>query len=342
MIRLGVIGYGYWGPNLVRNFAALPDAEIRAIVDVREQRLQAARQRWRDVHLSTDSCDVIFDPEVDAVAIATPVATHHELALAALRAGKHVLVEKPMTSTSSDATELIAEAEAGGLTLMVDHTFVYSSAVREIRRLIGEGAIGAPLFYDGMRTSLDRYQPEVGVLRDLAVHDLAIIDAVMPGKPTGISATGIAVYPGGPPDLASMTLHFDDRCIAHVHANWLSAVKIRRAFIGGDGGMIVYDAIDPSESVKVYEGVPAEGHGGAIRDELRTGYRAGRMWSPRLENVEPLHRMARHFIDCVHTGSRPETDGKSAFRVLSWLDAASESMARSGELIRLERPVECR
>ena len=248
-----MIGYGYWGPNLVRNFAETAGARVGFVTDMRAERLSQVSARYPATKVSTDYRDLINDPSVDAVAIATPVSSHFDLAMEALRAGKHVLVEKPMTSTSQQAMALIDEAETRGLVLMVDHTFVYTNAVAKMRELTQAGDLGEIYYYDSVRINLGLFQHDVNVLWDLAVHDLSIMDFVLAQSPIAVSATGLAHVPGQPENIAYMTMFFDGRLIAHVHVNWLAPVKVRRTLLGGSRRMIVFDDLEASEKIKVYD-----------------------------------------------------------------------------------------
>lgn len=253
MIGIGVIGYGYWGPNLVRNFAEAPGCSVVAVADTRAQRLDGVRSRYPAIRTTTDFMEVLNAVDVDAVAIATPVSTHYQLASAALRAGKHVLVEKPMTASSDEALRLIDEAECRNKVLFVDHTFVYTGAVRKIRELISSNAVGEVYYYDSTRVNLGLFQRDVNVLWDLAVHDFAIMDFILPAQPVAVSATGVSHVNGGPENTAYVTAFFENHLIAHVHANWLAPVKVRRALVGGSQKMIVYDDLEASEKIKVYD-----------------------------------------------------------------------------------------
>jgi len=253
VISIGVIGYGYWGPNLVRNFAEAPGARVGFVTDMRPERLAQLTARYPTAKVSTDYRDLISDASVDAVAIATPVSSHFELAMAALRAGKHVLVEKPMTATSEQSLALIDEADRRRLVLMVDHTFVYTSAVKKIRELTQNGDLGEIYYYDSVRINLGLFQHDVNVLWDLAVHDLSIMDYVLAQTPVSVSATGLAHIAGQPENIAYMTMFFEGPTIAHVHASWLAPVKVRRTLLGGSRRMIVFDDLEASEKIKVYD-----------------------------------------------------------------------------------------
>jgi len=336
MIRVGVIGYGYWGPNLVRNFAERPDAQVVVVADRRPERLDQVQRRYPTIRVTTDPSDLIADPAVDAVVIATPVGLHFELAMAALRGGKHVLVEKPMASTSDEASRLIDEAQRRRLVLMVDHTFVYTGAVQKIRELVGSGELGDLYYYDSVRINLGLFQQDVDVLWDLAVHDLSIMDFVLPQQPVSVSATGLAHVPGRPKDIAYMTMFFDGPMIAHVHASWLAPVKVRRTLLGGSRRMIVFDDLEGSEKIKVYDsGISVDPSPENVYQML-VGYRTGDMWAPKLSVTEALAVEAAHFVDCVTRGARPTSDGEAGLRVVRLLEAASASMQDHGRPVDIE------
>lgn len=329
-IGVGVIGYGYWGPNLARNFAESPDCALVAVSELKPEFADLARRRHPGARVTRDARELIKNPAVDAVVVATPVAAHHALALEALRAGKHVLVTKPLAATSAQCAELIDEAARRKLVLMVDHTFVYTGAVRRIKELISKGEIGDVYYYDSVRVNLGLFQNDVDVIWDLAVHDLSIMDYVLPSRPRAVSATGIAHVPRGRPNTAFMTLFFDESLIGHVHANWLSPVKIRRTLIAGSRRMIVYDDIEPSEKVKVYDkGISFDGSP-ENRYKMLISYRAGDMWAPNLDIAEALRVEVRHFAECVTKSRRPITDGEAGLRTIRILEAATRSMADRG------------
>jgi predicted dehydrogenase len=338
MISIGVIGYGYWGPNWVRNLAETPGARLAAVSDLRPERLALVAARYPAVRLSTDVNDLLADPTIDAVVIATPVASHYALAMQALRAGKHVLVEKPLTPTLAEAEALVEEAARRRLTLMVDHTFVYTGAVRKIKELIDAGRLGRLYYYDSVRVNLGLFQHDVNVLWDLAVHDLSIMDYLVGTAPATVSATGTA-HINGLEDIAYLTCYFDGGMIAHLHVNWLAPVKVRRTLIGGAQQMVVYDDLEPSEKVKVYDrGVnTAEGAEGVYR--MLVGYRTGDMWAPHIDITEALRSEAAHFVECVRDGRRPLTDGEAGLRVVQILEAASRSLRQRGQPQELGRAV---
>jgi predicted dehydrogenase len=338
-LQIGIVGYGYWGPNLARNFNETTGSSIVAISDLRPERLAQAQALYPAVEVSTDFGDLLSDPAVDAVAIATPVSTHHALAMAALQAGKHVLVEKPLAVSSAQASELIETAARADRVLMVDHTFVYTGAVQKIKELVDSGHLGRLYYYDSVRVNLGVFQHDVSVMWDLAVHDLSIMDYVLGKEPRATAATGVAHVPGRPVNTAYLTCFFDDDLIAHLHVNWLAPVKIRRTLIGGDRQMIVYDDLEPSEKVKVYDkGItvttrPGEGMEGAY--DLLVGYRAGDVLAPQLSLAEALRIETQHFVECVSTGRTPLTDGASGLRVIRVLEAADRSLADHGGPVRI-------
>ncbi len=335
MIRLGVIGYGYWGPNLVRNFMEAPGSTVMAVCDLRAERLATVQSRYPSIRTLTNWQDLLNDPEIDALAIATPVSSHFELAMAALGANKHVLVEKPLASTSEQALQLIDEAARRQRVLMVDHTFVYTGAVRKIRELIANNALGEIYYYDAVRVNLGLFQHDVNVIWDLAIHDLSIMDYVLPSRALAVSATGISNIPGQPENVAYITLFFANPQIAHVHVNWLTPVKVRHTLIGGSEKMILYDDLEPSEKVKIYDrGVTVSQSPEAVY-EMLVSYRSGDMWAPRLEATEALLTEALHFIDCVNNGTRPETDGQAGLRLIQIVEAAERSLRARGKLIEI-------
>ena len=335
MIRIGVVGYGYWGPNLVRNFAECPGAVVTAVCDTRAERLEQARRRYPAVAVTMSAEELCARPDVDAVVIATPVDRHFELGMAALRAGKHLLIEKPMASTSDQASRLIDEAAARRLVLMVDHTFVYTGAVRKMREMTDAGELGEIYYYDSVRINLGLFQHDVNVLWDLAVHDLAIMDYVLKDRPVAVSATGLAHVPGRPENIAYMTMFFQSSLIAHVHVNWLSPVKVRRTLLGGSRRMVMFDDLEASEKIKVYDRGISLNPSPENVYQMLIGYRAGDMHAPQLAVTEALSVEAAHFVDCVSRGTAPLTGGEAGLHVVQLLEAATESMAQQGRLVTL-------
>ena len=334
-IRVGVIGYGYWGPNVVRNFAEVAGAQVWAVSDTSQERLALARVRYPAITTTTDCHTLIADPAIDAVVIMTPVSTHFELAREALRAGKHVLVAKPLASSAKEASELIDEAERHRRVLMIDHTFIYTGAVRRIKELVDSGTLGRLYYYDSVRVNLGLFQHDVNVLWDLAVHDLAIMDYVLGEQPCAVAATGAAHIPGHPVNMAYLTCFFDNELIAHHHVNWLAPLKVRRTLICGDRQMIVYDDLEPSEKVKVYDkGVTLNGSPERVYESL-IGYRTGDMWAPKLSLTEGLRVEAQHFLECIRQGRQPLSDGQSGLRVIRVLEAAVKSLEQRGRPVEL-------
>jgi predicted dehydrogenase len=342
MIRLGVVGYGYWGPNIVRNFAEVPGCQLTAVSDMRPERLALVRARYPGVKTYADPNELVADRRVDAVVIVTPVSTHFDLAMQALRGGKHTLVEKPLAATSEQAMRLCEEAERRRLVLSVDHTFVYTGAVRKMREIIAGDGLGQIYYYDSVRVNLGLFQHDVNVIWDLAVHDLAIMEHVLPSQPIAVSATGMSHVDGRPENIAYLTLFFESNLIAHLHVNWLAPVKVRRTLIGGSRKMIVYDDLEPSEKVKVYDkgitvnGGNGNGNGNNQRYRMMIDYRSGDMCAPQLDITEALNIEAKHFIKCIETSQPTMTDGHAGLRVVRILEAATASIAERGRVIQLD------
>jgi predicted dehydrogenase len=337
---VGVVGCGYWGPNLVRNFAELAGARVVAVSDLSVERLTEIHGRFPKVKLTTDCQDVLSDPNVDAIVVTTPVTSHFEIAMRALQAGKHVLVTKPITADPVQAEQLIEAAEQRGLVLMVDHTFVYTGAVQSIKQMVESGNLGQLYYYDSVRVNLGLFQRDVNVLWDLAVHDLAIMDFVLGQQPCAVAATGAAHVPGHQVNLAYLTCYFEGNLITHHQVNWLAPLKVRRTQIGGARQMIVYDDLEPSEKIKVYDkGITVGGdQPGAM--ESRIGYRSGDMWAPKVSLTEGLRVEAQHFLECVEHNRQPLTDGHCGLRVTRILEAAAKSLSQRGQPIEL--PAESR
>jgi predicted dehydrogenase len=299
------------------------------------ERLVQLKVRYPTISTGTDCQTLFADPAIAAIVIATPVSSHFELAMAALEAGKHVLVEKPLASNSEQSLKLIEKAASRKRVLMVDHTFVYTSAVRKIRELINDNALGDIYYYDAVRVNLGLFQHDVNVIWDLAIHDLSIMDYVLPTKATAVSATGISHIPGQPENVAYITLFFDNPQIAHVHVNWLTPVKVRHTLIGGSEKMILYDDLEPSEKVKVYDkGITVSPNQQAVY-EMLVSYRSGDMWAPRLDTTEALQTEARHFIDCINNNKRPETDGEAGLRLVRIAETAEKSLRARGQLMEI-------
>jgi len=346
MLKLGVVGYGYWGPNVVRNFSSQADCRVVAVCDKNPKALAQVLNRHPAVHATSNLNEVMSSPEIDAVAIVTPVSTHYELAKKALENGKHVFVEKPFTATSAQAEELIELADRKNLQIMVDHTFLFNGAVRKIKELVDGEVLGPIYYYDSTRVNLGLFQHDVNVIWDLAPHDLSIIDYLFGLEPELVVASGGA-HLNGLADVAYITLYFPKNIIAHINVNWLSPVKVRTTLVGGERKMLVWNDLEPSEKVKVYDkGVQVTnihdesrqrlkdlveakvfevGAGPAVHD-LLVGYRSGDMWAPRVDQTEALQLETRYFLDCVASGEKPFNDGLAGLRVVRMLEAADESL----------------
>src|SRR5437016_4064366 len=324
MLKLGVVGYGYWGPNVVRNFASQPDCRVVTICDTNPK---AVAQGWRHhpaVHATSNPDEVMRSSEIDAVAIVTPVSTHYELAKKALENGKHVFVEKPFTATSAQAEELIELADRKNLQIMVDHTFLFNGAVRKIKELVDGGILGPLYYYDSTRVNLGLFQHDVNVIWDLAPHDLSIIDYLTGLEPELVVATGGA-HLNGLADMAYITLYFPKNIIAHINVNWLSPVKVRTTLVGGQRKMLVWNDLEPAEKIKVYDkGVEAGTRQGVY--DLLMSYRSGDMWAPRVDQTEALELETRYFLECVASGKTPINDGRAGLRVVRMLEAADLSL----------------
>jgi len=338
-LRIGVIGYGYWGPNLVRNFAAGPRTKVVAIAEQNAHRRQVAQSQYPYIKTVEDAAAVIADPEIDAIAIATPIFTHYDLAKRGLEAGKHVLVEKPLTRLVSEADELAALAAENKRVLMVDHTFVYTGAVRKIRDLVASGELGRILYFDSVRINLGLFQPDFNVIWDLAPHDLTIMDYVV-SQTIGehakwVSAIGASHY-GRHENLAYLTVGFDNELIAHVHVNWVAPVKTRRTIIAGSKKMVVWDDTSPVEPVKVYESsVDVQHMDKDTAYALNVQYRSGDVHSPKLDGKEALSVMAQTFAAACLDGTPSPSDASVGVRIVRMLDAAQQSLERQGARIML-------
>ena len=335
-IAVGLIGYGYWGPNLARNIAETDGLRLAAIADGRDDRRAAATRRHRDVRVFADASALIAAADVDAVVVATPLDTHHGFAKAAIGQGKHVLVEKPLAASKAQAEELAALADKRGVRLMVDHTFVYNGAVRRIRSLVDAGELGDLLYLDSVRVNLGLLQPDSNVIWDLATHDLSIMDYLVDDRPVAVSAHGVAAAGFDHENVAYVTVHFDRGFLAHFHVNWLAPVKIRRMLLGGSQRMVVYDDTDPAEKVRVYDkGVDVDIADRETRRQLLVSYRAGDMYAPTFDRREALSLVAREFADAIAAGRPPLTDGAAGIRVVALLEAAARSLREDGRRIAL-------
>lgn len=333
---MAVVGYGYWGPNLARNFAGIKGATLAAVCDQRPDRRELARLRHPSVKVVSEFSDVLDDGEIDAVVLATPTSTHAPLALRALRAGKHVLVEKPLASTAADAQAVVLEAERQNRTLMADHTFVYMGAIQKVREIIEAGDLGDLYYLDSVRVNLGLYQHDVSVVWDLAVHDLSIIQYWIRQVPLAVSCVGVGHMPGLPEDVAYLTLYFRDNLIAHVHVNWLSPVKIRRMIVAGSAKTIVFDDLAADEKIKLYSRGVTRQEDMVSSNLVPLAYRrTGDIWIPQFEQTEALEVMAQHFVHCCSTGETPRTGGRQALQIVQILEAAATSMRNRGQEVEL-------
>jgi predicted dehydrogenase len=332
MIRMGVIGYGYWGPRIVRNFHAAEGCEVAVVCDKSPDALRRVQHSFPGVRVTSDISDVLLSTDIDAVAVVTPVWSHFELAKAALENGKHVFVEKPFTSTVAQAQQLIEIAERKNLQIMVDHTFLFTGAVKKIRQLLQDGTLGNLYYYDSIRVNLGLFQHDVNVIWDLAPHDLSIVDHLFHVKPECVTATGQR-HLNGFEDLAYMTIYFAGM-IAHINVNWLSPVKVRTTLIGGEKKMLVWNDLDADEKVKVYDKGVAISNGQSVHD-LLVSYRSGDMWCPKIEQSEALAEETKYFVDCISNNRRPFNDGTAGLRVVTLLEAADKSLKEHGKPVQL-------
>jgi predicted dehydrogenase len=332
-IKFGVIGYGYWGPNVVRNLQSIAGTEVLSVCDKSSASRKRVHKAYPSVYVSAEAAEVITSPEIDAVAIVTPVWTHFELAKAALENGKHVFVEKPFTSNVAQAEQLIDLAQQKKLKIMVDHTFLFTGAVKKIKQLLQEGALGKLYYYDSTRVNLGLFQHDINVVWDLAPHDLSIMDHLIERSPEALVATGQR-HLNGFEDVAFITLYFPDSVIAHLNVNWLSPVKVRTTLIGGEKKMLVWNDLEADEKVKVYDrGVDITNREGLY--ELLVNYRSGDMWAPQLEQVEALRQELTYLVDCIVNDRDPKNDGAAGLRVVKILEAASKSLRKRGVLVYL-------
>src|SRR5467141_2604734 len=333
MIRIGVIGYGYWGPNVVRNVHSLDEGCVDSICDINPVALDRARHAYPAMQLTRDSSELVKSAHIDAIAIVTPVGTHFELAKTALMNGKHVFIEKPFTSTALQAEELIELAARKNLKIMVDHTFLFTGAVRKIRQLIDEGVLGNLYYYDSTRVNLGLFQHDVNVVWDLAPHDLSIVDYVIQEKPDAIIATG-EKHLNGFVDVAFMTVYFPGNIIAHINVNWLSPVKVRTTLIGGEKKMLVWNDLEADEKIKVYDKGVQMTNGRGVYD-LLVSYRSGDVCAPKIEQAEALKVELEYFVDCILNDRTPFNDGAAGLRVVKILEAVDQSLQGRGRAISL-------
>lgn len=333
VLRFGVIGYGYWGPNVVRNLDQLDKADVLGVSDLSASARKRVQKAYPHLEVISDPAELLSSTEIDAIAVVTPVWTHFELAKAALENGKHVFVEKPFTSTTAQAEELIELAARKNLKIMVDHTFLFTPAVRKIRQLLNEDALGRLYYYDSTRVNLGLFQHDVNVIWDLAPHDLSIMDHLISQRPEAIVATGQS-HLNGFEDMAFLTLYFPDKIIAHINVNWLSPVKIRTTLIGGEKKMLVWNDQAADDQIKIYDrGVTVTSPEGVYN--LLVNYRSGDMLAPRIERGEALTNELNYFVDCITNDETPMNDGQAGMRVVKMLEASSKSVRQRGALVYL-------
>lgn len=335
MIRVGIIGYGYWGRNILRNFFAAKDIKVVSLCDTNPENLKKSQKLYPNLKLCQDYNEVITSPDIDAVAIITPVNTHYEISKSALKHGKHIFVEKPFTENSTQAQELIELAEKKKLMIMVDHTFIFTEAVKKIKELIDKDLVGNIHYYDATRVNLGLFRQDVNVIWDLAPHDFSIMDYLIHDHPVALSAHGMDHYNRGLCNTAYVTVYFK-QLIAHFNFNWLSPVKIRSTYIGGEKKMIVWDDMESDEKVKVYDkGVVVINDDKEKIFQHKFNYRLGDVWVPQLEAKEALSSEADYFADCIMKQQKPITDGVSGLKIVKLLEATDYSIKNQGKLVNL-------
>jgi predicted dehydrogenase len=335
MLGIGIVGLGYWGPNLVRNFSAAAGAEVRCVADRDAARLQKIHSLYPAVDLLSEATEVFQRSDIDAVVLATPINTHFPLAKMALEAGKHVLVEKPLATSRAEVLELMEIADRKGLQLMVDHTFLYTGAVQKIKSLVDSGELGELQYFDSTRINLGLFNPNWSVIWDLAVHDLSIFDYISSGKkPVAVSATGISHTQMGIEDIAYISLFFNDSTIAHITSSWISPVKIRKTLIGGSKKMVIYDDVEPTEKIKIYD----SGFSVSSPEDMHrwlVDYRFGDIAIPKIAQTEALLGVAQDFVSAIVHGTRPISDRESGLNVVTILEAAQQSVKQRGQTVSL-------
>lgn len=334
MLNIGVIGYGYWGPNLVRNFNFHSESKVVCVSDVKVARLELVKKNFPSVDITTDYRNILNNPQIDAVVIATPVSFHYIQTKEALLKGKHVLVEKPMTTSSKEAEELIELAARMRKILMVDHTFMYTGAVQAIKSIIDRGEIGDVRYFDSTRINLGLFQPDINVLWDLAPHDVSILDFITKDKPLSLSATGISHAQNGLENIAYMTIFYPSNFIAHFTSSWTSPVKIRKILIGGNKKMILYDDVEPTEKVKIYD-TSYSMKSDEDKHKMLIDYRVGDIYIPKISQVEALQAVSADFNSAILRGQEPMSNGQSGLNVVRILEAAEQSIKQNGKEIKL-------
>ncbi len=333
MITVAVIGCGYWGPNLLRNFTQFPKVRVKTACDLNKERLRHIAQLYPSVNTVTDMDEIANDPEVDAVVVATPVTTHHPIAMKMFEAGKHVLVEKPMASSIAEAEELTETAAERGLVLMTGYTSVFTAAVNKMKDLISSGELGHVYYISTTRVNLGLFQEDINVVWDLAPHDVSILNYILGSEPETVSATGQAYIQTGIEDVAFIHLRYPGDILAHTHVSWLNPDKIRRTVVVGSKKMLVYDDVSTQEKIRVYDkGVTVQPHYDTF-GEFQLSYRFGDIYSPRLDDSEPLKNECQHFIQCIRKNETPRADGMAGLAVVRVMERACESILRDGEML---------
>ena len=333
MIKVGVIGFGYWGPNIIRNFSAADGAKVVAIADKKTEALDKVKKIYPDIICTTNADEIIKSPDIDCVAVVTPVSSHYPLSIKVLEEGKHLFVEKPFTTSSAQAQELINLAEQKNKLIMVDHTFLFTGAVRKMKEIIDEQTLGTIYYYDSTRINLGLFQHDVNVIWDLAPHDFSIMHYLIPEKPVAIVANGQShVYEKE--NVAYVTVYCTNKMIAHFNVNWMSPVKVRNTLIGGEKKMLVWDDVAPDEKIKVYDkGVDVKTSEGIY--ELLVSYRSSDMWSPKVNQTEALKLECNYFIECINDNTKPFNDGIAGLQVVQMLEACDTSLKNENKMVYL-------
>ena len=334
-IGVGVIGTGYWGPNVIRNFVEIPGCDVLAVADLDPLRLSSIKKRFPQIGLTTTNHRDLFALDIDAVAICTPPETHHAIAAECLESGLHVLIEKPLTTTSADARDLIARAEKNERVLMVGHTFEYNSAVRALKQMMSRGDLGEIRYIDAVRVGLGLYHPALNVVWDLAPHDISILLYLLEEMPTHASAEAFACVSGVVEDVAYFTLMFPPGILSHARLSWLDPSKTRRITVVGSEKMVIYDDVEPNEKLKVYDKGVEAFRSAETFGEFQFSYRSGDIVAPFIEFDEPLRVEIEHFLECIREGRTPLTDGYSGLRVVEVIEALQQSLS-SGDRVDLD------
>jgi len=335
MLNFGVIGYGYWGPNIVRSLTSIQGANVYAVSDINANVLKKVKERYSHIECFRDYKKIMKSKDIDVVAVVTPVSTHYSLAKKALECGKHIFVEKPFTATIKQAEELINIARRNNLKIMVDHTFIFTGAVKKIKEIIDDNVLGDIYYYDSTRVNLGLFQSDVNVIWDLAPHDFSIIDYVIKNKPQALVAHGVDHLGDGQENIAYITIYFSNKMIAHLNVNWLSPVKIRSTLIGGKKKMLVWNDIESDEKIKIYDrGISLKSKESINR--LKIDYRSGNMWSPRLDQMEALREEMKYLCQCIEEDLTPVNDGQAGLRNVKMLHLTNQSLKKGGKLQKIK------